>query len=83
MRRDLQKESFSFNHPEFHKRESTLMRSRNANPEDFEYVISSMKNGSVNAKTYIKHQLGFEDIKEQFEMLLKPESGVIKAMISV
>jgi len=39
---DLQKEAFSFSHPEFHKRETTLMSSRNATRADFEQVIDSM-----------------------------------------
>lgn len=78
----LQKEAFSFSHPEFHKRESSLMSSRNATREDFEHVISSIKKGLVNSKTYITHRLSFEEVKDQFEMLLKPESGVIKAMIN-
>ncbi|TKB99217.1 zinc-binding alcohol dehydrogenase family protein [Pedobacter cryophilus] len=78
----LQKEAFSFSHPEFHKRESTLMSSRNATREDFEHVISSIKKGLVNSKTYITHRLSFDEVKDQFEMLLKPESGVIKAMIN-
>ena len=39
----LQKEDISFNHPEFHKREGTLMSSRNATRNDFEYVIRCIK----------------------------------------
>lgn len=39
----LQRGDLSFNHPEFHKREGTLMSSRNAIREDFEHVITSMK----------------------------------------
>lgn len=37
----LQKENISFSHPEFHKREATLMSIRNATREDFELVIHS------------------------------------------
>ena len=39
----LQKGAICFSHPEFHKREATLMSSRNATREDFEHVIASMK----------------------------------------
>ena len=35
----LQKEEIAFSHPEFHKREATLMSSRNATRADFEGVI--------------------------------------------
>lgn len=77
----LQKEAFSFSHPEFHKRESTLMSSRNATREDFEHVIASMKAGLVNPKTYITHTVSFEEVSNNFESWLNPQTGVIKAMV--
>lgn len=79
----LQKENISFSHPEFHKREATLMSSRNAIRSDFEHVIRSMKSGAVNPSTYITHQLTFDKVKEKFPSLLDPANGVIKAMISL
>ena len=79
----LQKEVFSFSHPEFHKRESTLMSSRNATRADFEYVIDCMKKGMVSAKNYITHRTGFDQIKDEFESWLDPANGVIKAMVKV
>jgi threonine dehydrogenase-like Zn-dependent dehydrogenase len=79
----LQKEPFSFSHPEFHKRESTLMSSRNATIEDFEHVISSMKNKLVNPQTYITHRVGFDAVKDEFASWLDPKNGVIKAMITL
>jgi 2-desacetyl-2-hydroxyethyl bacteriochlorophyllide A dehydrogenase len=79
----LQKEAFCFSHPEFHKRESTLMSSRNATRKDFEFVIDCMKKGLVNAKTYITHRAGFEQLKDEFEGWLDPANGVIKAMVEV
>jgi 2-desacetyl-2-hydroxyethyl bacteriochlorophyllide A dehydrogenase len=77
----LQKGDISFNHPEFHKRESTLMSSRNATRKDFEHVIRSMKNGLVNPATYITHRVKFDDVKDNFESWLDPSKGVIKAMV--
>jgi threonine dehydrogenase-like Zn-dependent dehydrogenase len=79
----LQKGDLIFNHPEFHKRESTLMSSRNATIEDFEHVIKSMKAGLVNPTNYITHQVKFEDVKDEFESWLDPKNGVIKAMVSL
>jgi hypothetical protein len=43
----LQKDDISVSHPEFHKREATLMSSRNATRADFELVIASLKTGMV------------------------------------
>ncbi|HMR81909.1 MAG TPA: zinc-binding alcohol dehydrogenase family protein [Niabella sp.] len=79
----LQKEPFSFSHPEFHKRESTLMSSRNATRDDFEHVIKSMKAGRVNPKTYITHTVDFDEVKKSFESWLDPKTGVIKAMVQL
>jgi 2-desacetyl-2-hydroxyethyl bacteriochlorophyllide A dehydrogenase len=79
----LQKEDISFNHPEFHKREATLMSSRNATREDFEHVIASMKKGLVQPSNYITHRIQFDKVIHEFESWLDPANGVIKAMIEV
>ncbi len=79
----LQRELLSFSHPEFHKREATLMSSRNATRQDFEHVIACMKDGLINPKTYITHRVAFDDAANQFESWLDPSAGVIKAMIEV
>jgi threonine dehydrogenase-like Zn-dependent dehydrogenase len=79
----LQKVDISFSHPEFHKREGTLMSSRNATRQDFEHVITNMKNGEVKPATYITHRVRFEQVKEEFEGWLNPANGVIKAMVEM
>jgi 2-desacetyl-2-hydroxyethyl bacteriochlorophyllide A dehydrogenase len=79
----LQKGEICFNHPEFHKREGTLMSSRNATREDFEHVIASMKKGEVDPTTYITHRVSFDDVKQEFDQWLNPANGVIKAMVEV
>lgn len=79
----LQKGDISFSHPEFHKREATLMSSRNATRTDFEFVISSIKKGLVKPATYITHHVLFDKVKDEFESWLNPETGVIKAMVEV
>ena len=78
----LQKGEISFSHPEFHKRESTLMSSRNATRQDFEQVIDAIKKGLVKPTTYITHRVDFEQVKDNFESWLNPANGVIKAMVN-
>jgi 2-desacetyl-2-hydroxyethyl bacteriochlorophyllide A dehydrogenase len=78
----LQKEEISFSHPEFHKREATLMSSRNATRADFEYVINCIKNGSIDPLTYITHRLHFNNVKDEFEGLIR-SGTIIKAMVSM
>ncbi|MBW8687801.1 zinc-binding alcohol dehydrogenase family protein [Chitinophaga rhizophila] len=79
----LQKGELMVSHPEFHKREGTLMSSRNATREDFEHVIRNMKNGQVDPTTYITHRVTFEQVKDEFEGWLDPANGVIKAVVSL
>jgi 2-desacetyl-2-hydroxyethyl bacteriochlorophyllide A dehydrogenase len=79
----LQRESIIVNHPEFHKREATLMSSRNATRDDFGHVINSMKKGLVDPATYITHRVNFADVKESFAGWLDPANKVIKAMVSM
>ena len=77
----LQKGDISFSHPDFHKKEATLMSSRNATRQDFEKVINSMKAGLIDPTTYITHRVIFEDVKNHFSSWLDPATGVIKAMV--
>lgn len=79
----LQKGEISFSHPEFHKREATLMSSRNATRQDFEHVMACLKKGLVKPTTYITHRVQFDEVKDHFESWLKPETGVIKATVEV
>jgi 2-desacetyl-2-hydroxyethyl bacteriochlorophyllide A dehydrogenase len=79
----LQKEDFHFSHPEFHKREATLMSSRNALHSDFENVITHLRNRSINANNYITHHTSFNEMNsDTFKYWLDPQRKVIKAMIS-
>ncbi len=79
----LQKGEIAFSHPEFHKREATLMSSRNATRQDFEHVVASMKKGLVNPTNYITHRVNFDAVKDEFAGWLNPENHVIKAMVTI
>jgi threonine dehydrogenase-like Zn-dependent dehydrogenase len=79
----LQTGNISFNHPEFHKREGTLMSSRNATRADFEQVVSALKNGKINPANYITHRVQFDEVEYNFSSWLNPANEVIKAMIEI
>ena len=78
----LQTGSISFSHPEFHKREATLMSSRNATRVDFENVIQSIKNNEVNPIDMVTHSLAFNQVVSDFSSLTQPDQEVIKALIN-
>jgi 2-desacetyl-2-hydroxyethyl bacteriochlorophyllide A dehydrogenase len=79
----LQKDEIIFSHPEFHKRETTLMSSRNATRQDFEHVMDCMKKKLVDPSAYITHRVQFGQVKDEFEQWLDPANGVIKAMVEM
>jgi 2-desacetyl-2-hydroxyethyl bacteriochlorophyllide A dehydrogenase len=79
----LQSGEIQVSHPEFHKRESTLLSSRNAMRADFDRVVQAITTGELDPLSWLTHRLGFTDLKHEFAQLLDPSLGVIKAMVEL
>lgn len=77
----LVKGHISFDDSEFHKRELTLMGSRNATKEDCQHVLDVIRAGGMDIARYVTHQVPFNEMIEHFESWLDPANKVIKAMI--
>lgn len=77
----LQLKEISVSHPEFHKREGTLMSSRNATKADFAYVMDCISKGLVDPNKMITHRLAFDQVAEEFKGLSDPSQKVMKALI--
>lgn len=73
--------SISFSDPDFHKREATLLSSRNATAADFETVLAAMRAGQVPAAALATHRLRLADVPRDFASLLDPDQHVIKAIV--
>jgi 2-desacetyl-2-hydroxyethyl bacteriochlorophyllide A dehydrogenase len=71
----------SFSDPEFHKREATLLSSRNATTADFETVLAAMRAGDVPVAALATHRLQLADLPRDFAGLLDPDQHVIKAIV--
>jgi 2-desacetyl-2-hydroxyethyl bacteriochlorophyllide A dehydrogenase len=76
-------EEIGFADPEFHKRETTLLASRNALPEDFAEVVRWMRAGQIPIAALRTHHAPLTAAAEAFPGWLRPETGVIKAMIEI
>jgi len=72
-----------FSDPEFHKRETTLLASRNATREDFEHVLASMRAGHVPTAALGTHRGGLAEVPALVPGWSRPEAGVIKALVEV
>jgi threonine dehydrogenase-like Zn-dependent dehydrogenase len=77
----LQKEELVFSHPEFHKKETTLMSSRNATREDFEMVITCIKDEIIQPLSFITNRVKFNEAAAGFPDWLNPSSRIIKVVV--
>jgi threonine dehydrogenase-like Zn-dependent dehydrogenase len=75
------RDSISFSDPEFHKREATLLGSRNATMQDFETVLAAMRAGRIPDRALNTHRLPLHDVPAGFAALLDPAQRVIKAIV--
>ena len=73
----------SFNDPEFHRRELTLLSSRNATLDDFRNVIAAIAAGQIITEPLTTHHVALGELAQAFPNWLTPEAGVIKAMVEL
>ncbi|HZZ25607.1 MAG TPA: zinc-binding alcohol dehydrogenase family protein [Roseiarcus sp.] len=76
-------DTISFADPRFHARETSLLGSRNATREDFIEVFSAIRNGLVPTEALATHRALLEDSPARFPEWIRPETGVIKALIEI
>lgn len=69
--------------PYFHRRELSVMASRNALPADFPEIIDIIKAGKIDLKNWITHRLDIEDVPTEFDKFTDPATGALKAVITV
>ena len=72
----------SFNDPNFHRRELTVLASRNALPEDFRHIIGLIEHNRVDTGPWITHRVGHRGLIDVFPKWLAPEANVLKAMVT-
>jgi 2-desacetyl-2-hydroxyethyl bacteriochlorophyllide A dehydrogenase len=73
----------TFGHPLMHRRELTLLASRNALPGDFTAIIGAIGAGEIDTRPWITHRAPFDEAGARFAGWLSPDAGVIKAVIEL
>jgi threonine dehydrogenase-like Zn-dependent dehydrogenase len=73
----------TFADPMFHRKEITLLASRNALPRTFSQLIQRVEQGDLDTTPWITHRASLLDVPVQFIDWLDPAGGVVKAMIEV
>jgi 2-desacetyl-2-hydroxyethyl bacteriochlorophyllide A dehydrogenase len=79
----FQPQEIHFENPEFHRRELSILASRNSTAREFRRIVELMEAGDIDTTPWITHQADYEEVVERFPTWLKPESGVVKAMLSL
>ena len=69
--------------PVMHRRELTILASRNALSRDFSRIIGLIEDGTIDTRPWITHRLSFAELPAAFPGLLSPASGVIKAVVEM
>jgi 2-desacetyl-2-hydroxyethyl bacteriochlorophyllide A dehydrogenase len=77
------KDTLSFKDPDFHRKEMTLLGSRNATSEDFERVISGIREGQVPVGKLITHRTALADTVQNLPLWATEKKGLIKALIEI
>jgi alcohol dehydrogenase len=80
----ITQQNLEFPHaPAMHRRELTLLASRNALPGDFTRIIQLIEQGVIDTNLWITHHAGFGEVSDAFPGWTNPDSGVLKAVIHV
>lgn len=75
------KEEIGFPDPEFHKRETTLLASRNALSADFQRVVSSIKGGMIPTDALLTQTFPAVEAPQRVPQLIANADSVLKAMV--
>lgn len=73
----------TFHDPDAHRRELTLLCSRNSIGADFKRIVRLLEAGEFDVTPWITHRTAFTEVVEQFPQWLDPRSKFIKAVVEV
>jgi 2-desacetyl-2-hydroxyethyl bacteriochlorophyllide A dehydrogenase len=77
------KDSVTFMDPDFHRKEITLLGSRNATNQDFERVIGAMRDGDVPVDRLITHRTDMAGAVKDIPRWATEKSGLVKAVVEL
>jgi 2-desacetyl-2-hydroxyethyl bacteriochlorophyllide A dehydrogenase len=77
------KEHIAFADPDFHRKEMTLLGSRNATMQDFKRVMSDIRSGLIPVSKLITHRTDLHSALRDIPLWAVQKSGLIKALIEI
>jgi alcohol dehydrogenase len=79
----ITQDQLGFTQPLMHRREMTFLASRNALPHEFVRIIRLIEGGMLSTDPWITHRAPMTALAHEFTNWLKPEAGVVKAIVEV
>lgn len=79
----ITQDELHFTQPLMHRREMTFLASRNALPHEFIRIIRLIEGGQLDTRPWVTHRAPMSDLIGVFPTWLKPETGVVKAIVEV
>lgn len=79
----ITKEPVLLDDPLLHRRELTLLASRNAVAADFPRILSLIRAGRINTAPWITHRAGWEELPALMQHLTAPGTASVKAVVRV
>ena len=77
----LHRGSVTFEDAEFHRREITLLASRNGTASDFAWVIEALRSGTLDVARWVTDRLSPEELPQRIRGLTDPAGGGLKAIV--
>ncbi|NRA85884.1 MAG: zinc-binding alcohol dehydrogenase family protein [Rhizobiales bacterium] len=77
------KDKITFDDGEFHKREMSIIGSRNALKEDFDTVVLAIKNKQIDTSALASEILSLTEMKTRFGELVNDRETLIKAIVKL
>jgi len=74
--------SVSFYDPDFHRKEMTLLATRNSTGKDFQRILQLLESGKVDTAPWITHRADAAEMTTHFPTWLEPETRVLKAVVT-
>ena len=77
------KDDITFKDPDFHRKELTLLGSRNATAEDFARVVAAIRDGSAAVDRLITHRTDLRGAAADIPHWATVKDGLIKAVVEI
>lgn len=71
----------TFHDPDFHRKEITLLATRNSTPAEHRRIIELMENGQIDTTPWVSDRVAADGLIARFPHWLDPEAGVVKAVV--